>query len=390
MGIYLLRRQWSKPGLRYTGIGLVVYALILPVSTFLPASANLSPMAAIPAVCWALAVQHLLQIDRSTSSQLTYALTWVILVLLAMALLLLVIPQTLIHNDGLLFIVGIDLLSLGYCLTLITTRADGETLLPDALRSLTLAIFAAGIFGGQVTGVIVLQGTTPALQMLLLGVITSAVVLTHLGPQVQQIVDRFTLAGFPMHRREQAELRAVAAAVSRQDTQFDWQSLSEADFVRLTRRALTSLNQWDRLAASPLLKLPIIDERLLQQKQPNSTLVRVAELQAVLIEQIERLRPINGGSSGTSEAWRYYNVLYFPYVAKLKLFSLRQDADDLSPETQNVLRWFRAQVPERTLHNWQNKAAQIIARELLEQSRLTLTAHEQERPAAAPKSHLSI
>lgn len=38
------------------------------------------------------------------------------------------------------------------------------------------------------------------------------------------------------------------------------------------------------------------------------------------------------------------------------------------PEYQEVLDWFRSQVPERTLYNWQNTAARLVAKDLFERS----------------------
>ena len=38
----------------------------------------------------------------------------------------------------------------------------------------------------------------------------------------------------------------------------------------------------------------------------------------------------------------------------------------LEPAAREALTWFQSQVPERTLHNWQNAAAKLIARDLSE------------------------
>ena len=74
------------------------------------------------------------------------------------------------------------------------------------------------------------------------------------------------------------------------------------------------------------------------------------------------------GEFGTADAWRYYNALYYPYVAGLKPYSRRAIHDDLDPAAGQALAWFQAQVPERTLYNWQTAAARLVAQNLREQS----------------------
>jgi hypothetical protein len=42
----------------------------------------------------------------------------------------------------------------------------------------------------------------------------------------------------------------------------------------------------------------------------------------------------------------------------------RRDVHDIDPAARQALDWFRASVPERTLHNWQNAAARLVAQDL--------------------------
>ena len=56
------------------------------------------------------------------------------------------------------------------------------------------------------------------------------------------------------------------------------------------------------------------------------------------------------------------------YVLGIKLLSYNA-LDDLPPDAHKVVDWFRANVPERTLHNWQNAAARLIAQDLRDQMR---------------------
>ena len=67
-----------------------------------------------------------------------------------------------------------------------------------------------------------------------------------------------------------------------------------------------------------------------------------------------------------SDEWRHYNALYFPYIAGLKPYSRRLPHDRLDPPAQLALEWFQATVPERTLYNWQNAAAKLVAQDLRE------------------------
>src|SRR5690606_16712663 len=116
----------------------------------------------------------------------------------------------------------------------------------------------------------------------------------------------------------------------------------------------------------PLTRLPLIDARL--NGRAGSTLERAAELRSLLTESIERLKPRDKGDFGTSDEWRYYNALYFPYVAGLKAYSRRDMTHDLDLPTREILHWFQ-QDPERTLHNWQSAAARLIAQDLQERTR---------------------
>jgi hypothetical protein len=121
------------------------------------------------------------------------------------------------------------------------------------------------------------------------------------------------------------------------------------------------------LAANPLTRLPVIEARLAARGEQDNTLERAAELKALLAESITRLKPRTDDDFGTSDEWRYYNALYFPYVAGLKPYSRRNAYDNgLDPIEQAALDWFQVTVPERTLHNWQNAAARLVAQDLRE------------------------
>jgi hypothetical protein len=177
-------------------------------------------------------------------------------------------------------------------------------------------------------------------------------------------LERLIFVRIPRIRRERAELRALASAVPRIDNSLDLYRMDEAEFIRLTRHALRHYGDLKRLAASPLTQLAIIDVRL--DRLEASTLERAATLKTILTLSIERLKPRDGRDFGTTDEWRYYNALYFPYVAGLKPYSRRADTEDLEPLLREALDWFQINVPERTLHNWQNAAAELVAQDLRE------------------------
>ena len=102
-------------------------------------------------------------------------------------------------------------------------------------------------------------------------------------------------------------------------------------FARLTRRALGHYGDLSKLVASPLTALPMIDERLAARGAPDQPLERANELKALLADRIDRLKPRDGGEFGTTEQWRYYNSLYFPYVVGVRAYAQNATAAGLDP-----------------------------------------------------------
>ena len=177
-------------------------------------------------------------------------------------------------------------------------------------------------------------------------------------------MDRVAFARFPRLSRARSELRAVSEALPRMDPSLDPDRLDDAEFTRLTRNALTHFGNLPRLAASPLTRLQLVETRLAARGVPDAPLERAAELKALLAESITRLKPRGQGEFGATAEWRHYNALYFPYVIGLKPYNRRTQAPITDPVAREALAWFREQVPERTLYNWQTAAAKLIAHDL--------------------------
>lgn len=368
LGLYLLRRSPQLPGMRYAGIGLMGYAvglMLAGLTRHVPELARWhGTVAFIPAVCWMLAIRALWTHSEQTHlPQRPLALIVMATLFFALGGALLFLPQSWFTNDVILLLIGMDLLTLGYAMARLEAWEEGAALLPDMLRSMLITLIGIMLFGGQVVLVMAIEGASSALQLLLIGTISAVIIIEMLAPLLQTRIDGLFFP--PTVQSERAHLQAVAAALTRTDTTLDVTTLDEREFARLTRRALAHLGDLEHLAASPLIHLPLIDARLQHSQQPDSTLTRATLLKQLLTESIERLKPPQG-ISGTSDEWRYYNALYFPYVVGLKPYSRRYDHDGLDEAARTALDWLQTTVPERTLYNWQNKAAELIAQELRE------------------------
>lgn len=284
---------------------------------------------------------------------------------------LLLIPLSWPPQSWLYLLVGVDLLLFGVSAALFDAFAEGEAFLPDFLRSLDYAFFTALLFGGQVGLVMWLStGVTLPLVMLLLMTIATAVAVQTWAAPLQGWLDRIALARFPSLRQLRGRLRTESNAALRLDDALDPHEMPEAEFNRLTRRAFSHLGNLPRLASSPLTRLVLVEQRLAARGAPPTTLERAAALRAILVESVERMKPRGQGDFGATDEWRHYNALYFPYVAGLRPYSRRASHDDLSEAEAKALDWFRSQVPERTLYNWQKAAARLVARELRDRTRV--------------------
>src|SRR5579859_269983 len=262
-------------------------------------------------------------------------------------------------------LIGCMLLPPGLLVARVDAREQGEVLLPHILRAFDYSFFTALLFGGQVTLVIILvTGPTFPMLLLLLATVTASILAQVFSNSVVTWLDKIAFATFPQLQQARAELHSTADTLPRINQDLVLDALDESEFIRLTRRALSHFGDLSRLAANPLTKLPAVRTRLLTHNGRDDVLERATELKALLTESVVRLKPRDKGDFGTSDEWRYYNALYFPYIVGLKPYSSRVQQSPSDPVLKEALAWFRNQVPERTLYNWQSAATKLVAQDL--------------------------
>ncbi|HMZ15463.1 MAG TPA: hypothetical protein PLS04_15115 [Mycobacterium sp.] len=287
----------------------------------------------------------------------------------------LIIPLGLVPSWLALASTGFDVLLLGVAVALWDAFDEGQALRADMLRSFAGTVVVAVLFGGQaLLGMAVTGGDGPgrtALTVLLFTSLAIAIAINVLADPLAGLLDRLAFSRSPTLRADRAALRSTEAALPlRSPGPLD--HLDDDTFARLTRRALGHYGDLSKLVASPLTQLPVIDERLAARGATDQPLERANELKALLADHIARLKPRDGGEFGTTEHWRYYNSLYFPYVVGVRAYAQNATAAGLDPVARQAWQWFVTEVPQRSLHNWQNAAARLIAADLRSQSAVAL------------------
>jgi len=207
-------------------------------------------------------------------------------------------------------------------------------------------------------------GATPAMLLLLSVMLAAAIAAQVFASEIQSGLDWVALVSFPGVREERAELRIEVDELPRQAASPIVDTEDHVSFSRLTRRALSQMDDLTKLSGNPLTELTVLDQRLEEAGVATNQTSRTNELRAVLIEAIAAMKPMDGAAFGTTGQWRFYNALYYPYVIGLRPYSRRGEYFDLDETTQQALNWFRGQVPQRTLYNWQKIGAQSVARYL--------------------------
>ncbi|MCU0495447.1 MAG: hypothetical protein MUD01_27980 [Chloroflexaceae bacterium] len=428
LGLYLLGRNLRKPLLRRAAYGLLAYAgaiVVVGLREFGLAHAGLTALyevlVLLPALCWVGALVLLLPEDDPRRPRLDGLWRWVVVPLtlaglllrpllpngamwVALPLLLLLLAGAVLvalsvrqqrnrRTWGLLAVsllffglglgplifplawlapllallgIGLDLVLLGLAIALLDAFDEGESLRLEISRSAVGAGVAALLFGAPIGLAFALQAGPPlTLAALLFATVALAVAAQTLADPLASLLDRMVFARQPRLQEQRTALREVASALPRTEESPDPNQLDEAEFARLVRRALSHYGDLPRLATNPLTHLPAVSMRLAARHAPDDALERAAELKGLLAEGIARLKPRGNDDFGTSDEWRFYNALYFPYVVGLKPYSQRASHNGLDGAAVAALRWLRDSVPERTLYNWQNSAARLIARDLM-------------------------
>ena len=394
LGAYLLARESQKITVQLTGWGLLAYALALAIQILFDQSMLIVLLA--PALLWIGAALHLLpEEDRARPvliriwmmssiplAILTLVNAWfAALILLALMIcagmiaklalgsqrsyfrntfgLLAVIALFVTLSAGLLILplnwipvpwgmalLGFDLIFLGITITAWDAFDEGESIRAHLVRSLISALYYAGalaliasLFSDNITLILIL---------ITFGILTQA-----FSGSIQSLLDKLTL---PQKTADERQALRQTADVLPRLSRLEPAEMNEEQFTRLTRRALSNLGDLPKLAMSPLVNLPII--------QGTNPLDRAHALKSLLTQNIQKLKPRSDMEFGATDEWRFYNALYFPYVLGLKPYTRRADYDSLDDTSRAALDWFQTSVPERTLHNWQNAAAKLIAEDI--------------------------
>jgi hypothetical protein len=280
---------------------------------------------------------------------------------------ILIIPLGLVPSWLALASTGCDVLALGVAVALWDAFDEGQALRADMLRSFAGCSAVAMLFGGQALIGLALTRNEPtaqtALTVLLFTTLAIAIAVQVLADPLAGILDRLAFSKSPKLRADRAALRHTGAGLPLRSVD-PLVDVDDETFARLTRRALGHYGDLTKLVASPLTALPVIDERLAARGAPDHPVERANELKAVLADGIARLKPRDGGDFGTTEQWRHYNALYFPYVVGVRAYAQNATAAGLDPTARQAWQWLVTEVPQRSLHNWQNAAARLIAADL--------------------------
>ena len=404
LGAYLLARNSKKMTVRLTGWGLIFFAvalaieliqgeshsgvLLLPSLCWIGATLYLLPEETLwrrPAIrIWALAILPLfiltllnpwfsviavaallgcvifigVILSRSQFKK-TIAVLTVIGLFFGLSTGLLILPLNWFPRAWMVPALGIDLFMLGIVITLWDAFDEGESIRSHLIRSWISSFYYAGALAVFVFLAVAIDGE------LTLGNLTALVLLITFGTLaqtfsnlIQTALDRLIMSHESALNDEREILRQMADVLPRLSI-VDPYNIDEPEFARLTRRAIANLGDLPKLSTSPLINLSAI-----ATQNMSNPVDRAHALKSLLTEGIRRLKPKGQAEFGITDEWRYYNALYFPYVVGLKPYTHRSDRESLDETSLQALAWFQTSVPERTLHNWQNTAARLVANDL--------------------------
>jgi hypothetical protein len=244
-----------------------------------------------------------------------------------------------------------------------------EKWIPDFVRSLDYTMLLTFVFSGQIVLMIFLISSFHlATSLLLLLSISISIFVQVYFRHIQAAFDYIAFSTFPKLREERAYLRTTEEIKLFVDEEVANADMNEEELAKMTRRALSHFGDLKKLATNPLTQINLIDIRLEQKGLSKDVLNRANELKSILLECMEQIKPQQEKGFGTTDEWRFYNSLYFPYVIGIKPYSKKYFNDQLSEEEQLALEWFRVNVPERTFYNWSRIGAQLVATKMMEKS----------------------
>ena len=283
----------------------------------------------------------------------------------------------------LILVVGLALL--GYSIANYDTLVEGKNIRRDFAYGLT------GIIVINVVYVLLLNLTGQVNYLMLYAVVGLATTSHTLFDFGREQLDRLFFSRAEQQARSDARAYATALASTPVTATSPEPALAleiegidpedEKAFNNVVRRAITSLKNPTQLVKSQLLTLNLIEQRVQQAKLDDNRLNRATVLRELLLDSIEQLRPTGLSESssipGTGDAWRFYNVLYFPYVREISRKNALVEARRLEVERkriggrepsdlEQVLNWL-TDVDEDTFYKWQRRASDTIASLLREE-----------------------
>lgn len=366
LGAYLLSRPNSKPALRLAGLGVVGYAGAIAAEDAGQRAGSLICLA-LSAALWLAAIMielrrqrtayHAAAADAAAPARRPTGLLVAAAIFFGLGLGALLLFDDSLPRALLLYGIGADIFLLGLAIARLDAFDEGEQLWRDLARSFAGAALATALFGGLLW---LAAGPGPLLHVML----AAAIGTQTLGDQLQTALDRLAFARQPALQAARDDLRETGAALPRMPAVLDAASMDDAEFAKLTRRALSHYGDLTKLTASPLTHLAIVQQRLVSGGAVDTPLARAQILKQALGECIAQLKPAGERGFGDSDEWRHYNALYWPYVAGIKPYAARLDDGALPPDARAARDWFQSAVPERTLYNWQTAAARLVARQL--------------------------
>ncbi|MEV4707185.1 hypothetical protein [Actinoplanes sp. NPDC049316] len=412
LGCYLVGRDPARVVLWRAAGALAAYALAVAAWTVAPGSPAARVLLCVPALCWAGVATALLPREAPERRQVNRGWVFVSALFLVLAavlpgvgklvalaplagatvlllryrdkvrpgplpvaltaaaglyalgLVVLLAPVDAGSPELVLATVGLDLLLLGYLVAVHDAAEAGERLLPDLRRSLVAAVVAVLLCGGPAALTMLAAPhlrVVVVLQFVLVAMVMGGVGLAGL---LGAGLDRIAFLQDERLRADRSALLVAAEALPRRPERHRMIALSEEEFRQLTRRALEDFADVGRLLRNPLVDLPAVDRRLLARGAgvPDQPLARVAELRAVLAEQVTRLKP--AGSFGTTDEWRFYNALHYCCVLGLRPYDRAPQAEGLDRDARQALDWFRRFVPSRSLQRWKGEGADLVAARL--------------------------